>query len=71
MFRRFGASEAIRRDGEPEFMSDFFLALNRMVNQRQQSTITYRPQANGTPDRMVHTLTRSIKLYVADVGQPD
>jgi hypothetical protein len=29
VFRRFGASEVIRHDREPEFMSDFFRAFNR------------------------------------------
>ena len=71
VFRRFGASEVIRHDREPSFMSDFFRAFNRMVGQRQRATMAYRPQANGTAERMVQTLTRSIKMYVSDVGQQD
>ena len=46
VFHRFGASEAIRRDREPGFMSDFFQTFNHMVGQRQQATTAYRPQAN-------------------------
>ncbi|GMF41602.1 unnamed protein product [Phytophthora fragariaefolia] len=71
VFRRFGASEAIRHDREPGFMTDFFRAFNRIVGQRQRATMTYHPQANGTAERMVQTLTRSVKMYVADVNQRD
>ncbi|POM59650.1 LOW QUALITY PROTEIN: reverse transcriptase [Phytophthora palmivora] len=35
VFRRFGASEAIRHDREPGFMSDFFRSFNKIVGQRQ------------------------------------
>ena len=42
-----------------------------MVGQRQRATMAYRPQANGTAERMVQTLTRSIKMYVSDVAQQD
>ncbi|CAH0479774.1 unnamed protein product [Peronospora belbahrii] len=43
----------------------------RMVGQRQQATMAYRPQANETAEIMVQNLTRSIKMYVSDVGQQD
>ena len=33
--------------------------------------MAYRPQANGTVERMVQTLTRAIKMYVADADQKD
>ena len=59
VFRRIGASEAIRHDREPGFMSDFFRA----------ATIAYRPQANGTAERMVQIRTRALKMYVTDVDQ--
>ncbi|CAI5706525.1 unnamed protein product [Peronospora effusa] len=39
VFRRFGASEAIRHDREPSFMSDFFRAFNRMIGQKQRATM--------------------------------
>jgi hypothetical protein len=71
VFRRFGASEAIRHDREPGFMSDFFHAFSRIVGQKQKATMAYRPQANGTAERMVQTLTRAVKMYVADVNQQD
>ena len=71
VFRRFGASEAIRHDREPGFMSDFFRAFNRIVGQKQRATMAYRPQANGTAERMVQTLTHSLKMYVSDVNQQD
>ncbi|KAE9163340.1 hypothetical protein PF004_g30174 [Phytophthora fragariae] len=69
VFRRFGASEAIRHDREPGFMSDFFKAFNRILGQRQRATMAYRPQANGTAERMVQTMTRALKMYVADEVQ--
>ena len=71
VFRRFGASEAIRHDREPGFMSDVFRAFNRIVGQRQKATMAYRPQANGTAERIVQTLTHALKMYVADVDQRD
>ena len=33
--------------------------------------MAYRPQANGTAERMVQTLTHSLKMYVAEVDQRD
>ncbi|POM81060.1 Hypothetical protein PHPALM_1032 [Phytophthora palmivora] len=33
--------------------------------------MAYRPQANSTTERMVGTLTRSVKMYVEDVDQRD
>ena len=53
VFRRFGASESIRHDREPGFMSDFFRAFNLLAGQKQRATMAYRPQANGTAERMV------------------
>ncbi|KAJ8579110.1 hypothetical protein ON010_g84 [Phytophthora cinnamomi] len=54
VFRRFGASEVIRHDREPGFMADFFRSFNRILGQRQRATMAYRPQANGTAERMIH-----------------
>lgn len=71
VFRRFGASEAIRHDREPGFMADFFRAFNRLVKQKQRATMAYRPQANGTAERMMQTLTRSLEMYVEDADQHD
>jgi hypothetical protein len=33
--------------------------------------MAYRPQSNGSAERMVQTVTRSFKMYVADVDQRD
>ncbi|KAG3129426.1 hypothetical protein PI126_g20977 [Phytophthora idaei] len=70
-FRRFGASEMIRHDREPGFMSDFFRAFNKILGQRQRATMAYRPQANGSAESMVQTITRALKLYVQDRDQKD
>ncbi|KAK1946066.1 Gag-Pol polyprotein [Phytophthora citrophthora] len=43
VFRRFGASEVIRHDREPGFISDVFRAFNRIAGQRQSPTMAYRP----------------------------
>ena len=40
-------------------------------DKKLQATLAYRPQANGTADRMVQTLTRSIKMHVMDENQKD
>ncbi|POM63684.1 LOW QUALITY PROTEIN: Reverse transcriptase [Phytophthora palmivora] len=71
VFHRFGASEAIRHDQEPCFMSDFFRSFNKIMGQRLRATTVYHPQANGTTERMVGTLTRAGKMYVKDVDQRD
>ena len=52
-------------------MSDFFRAFNRIVVQKQRAAMAYQPQANGTAERMVQTLTRALKMYVTDVNQQD
>ena len=69
VFRRFGASEAVRHDREPGFMSDFFRAFNRIVSQKQRDTMAYRPQENGIAERMVQKLNRAIKMYVSEENQ--
>ncbi|KAG2879076.1 hypothetical protein PC110_g11334 [Phytophthora cactorum] len=33
---------------------------------RQGAAIAYRPQANGTSERVVQTLTRALKMYIAE-----
>ncbi|GMF51216.1 unnamed protein product [Phytophthora fragariaefolia] len=71
VFRRFGASEVIRHDREPGFMTDFFRSFNKIVGQKQRATMAYRPQANGTTERMVQALTRSVKMYVSGINQRD
>ena len=52
-------------------MSDFFRAYSQIVGQKQRATMAYRPQANGTAERMVQILTRALKMCVADVNQQD
>ncbi|OWZ10981.1 reverse transcriptase [Phytophthora megakarya] len=71
VFRRFGACEVIRHDREPGFMSDFFKSFNKILGLRQRATMAYRPQANGSAERMVQTTTRALKMYVEDLDQRD
>ena len=65
VFRRFGASEAIRHDRELGFMSELFRAFNQIAGQKRRATMAYRPQANRIEERM------AIKVYVTDVDQKD
>ncbi|GMF31034.1 unnamed protein product [Phytophthora fragariaefolia] len=65
------APYTIRNDREPGFMADFFKAFNKLMGQRQRATLVYRPQANGAAERMVQTVTRAVKMYIADVDQRD
>ncbi|KAE9342017.1 hypothetical protein PF008_g10352 [Phytophthora fragariae] len=69
VFRRFGASEVIRHYREPGFMADFFRSFNKILGQRQRATMAYRPQANGTAERMVQATTRSLKMYAQELDQ--
>ncbi|OWZ00103.1 LOW QUALITY PROTEIN: reverse transcriptase [Phytophthora megakarya] len=71
VFRRFGASEVIRHDQEPGFVSDFFKSFNKILGQHQRPTMAYRPQAHGSAERMVQTTTRALKMYVEDLDQRD
>lgn len=71
VYRRFGASEVIRHDREPGFMSDVFKQFNKLIGQQSKATLAYRPQANGMTERMVQTITRAIKMYVQDENQRD
>ncbi|POM58573.1 LOW QUALITY PROTEIN: Reverse transcriptase [Phytophthora palmivora] len=52
-------------------MSDFFRAFNKILGQRQRATMGYRPQVNGSAERMVQTIARAIKIYVQDLDQRD
>ncbi|OWZ03031.1 reverse transcriptase [Phytophthora megakarya] len=71
VFRRFGSSEVIRHDRNPGFMFDFFKSFNKTLGQRQRATMGYRPQTNGSAERMVQTTTRALKMYVEDLDQRD
>ncbi|POM58113.1 Reverse transcriptase [Phytophthora palmivora] len=51
VFRRFSASEAIRHDREPDFMSDFFRSFNKIVGQRQRANRKQTVQPNGWWER--------------------
>ena len=68
MFRRFGASEAIRHDIEIcKIHVLCFRAFDKNGEQKQNTTMAYMPQENDITARMAQTLTRALKLYVTDV----
>ncbi|OWZ08794.1 reverse transcriptase [Phytophthora megakarya] len=69
VFRRFGASEMIRHDRDPQFMGRVFKHFREMLGSRQRATLAYRPQANGQQERSVQTVIRSVKAHVQTVDQ--
>ncbi|KAH9132131.1 hypothetical protein AeRB84_021365 [Aphanomyces euteiches] len=71
VFVRFGACKEVRHDREPSFMSEVFTHFMKMIGQGSMPTFAYRPQANGTAERAIQTLVRSVKLYVTDPRQRD
>jgi hypothetical protein len=71
VFRRFGASVIVRHDRDTAFMSEVFDAFNDLLNQRQLPTFAYRPQANGTTERMIQTVIRAVKKYSTLEGHKD
>ncbi|KAH9110643.1 hypothetical protein LEN26_013682 [Aphanomyces euteiches] len=71
VFRRFGACRELRHDREPSFMSEVFKHFATMLGQSQSPTFAYRPQANGTAERGIQTITRMVKLYIQDPHQRD
>ena len=64
---KFWANEVVRHELEPGLLSDSFLAFTNIAEQKQRANLAYRIQANGTAERMVQTLTRAIKMHVANV----
>ncbi|OWZ14920.1 reverse transcriptase [Phytophthora megakarya] len=71
VFRMFGASEMIRHDQDPRFMSEVFTRFRELLGSRQRSTLSYRPQANGQQERSVQTVIWSVRAYVAEADQSD
>ncbi|OWZ09715.1 reverse transcriptase [Phytophthora megakarya] len=71
VFRMFGASEMIRHDQDPRFMSEVFTRFRELLDSRQRSTLSYRPQANAQQERSVQTVIRSVRAYAAEEDQSD
>ncbi|KAE9048117.1 hypothetical protein PR001_g3931 [Phytophthora rubi] len=71
VFQRFGASEMIRHDRDPRFMSEVFAKFREMLGSRQRATLAYRPQANGQQERSVQTVIRAVRACVAEPDQSD
>ncbi|OWZ05337.1 LOW QUALITY PROTEIN: reverse transcriptase [Phytophthora megakarya] len=71
VFRKFGASEVTRHERDSGFMSNFFKSFNKSLGRRQRAPMVYRPQTNGSSERMVQTTTGALKTYVQDLDQRD
>ncbi|OWZ21400.1 LOW QUALITY PROTEIN: reverse transcriptase [Phytophthora megakarya] len=67
LFSGFGASEVIRHDREPGYMSDLFKSFNKILSQRQRATMAYGPKLMDPQS----TTTRALKMYVQDLDQRD
>ncbi|OWY93645.1 reverse transcriptase [Phytophthora megakarya] len=52
-------------------MSEVFQAFAELIQALSQSTLSYRPQANGQQERSVKTVMQSVKVYVEDPLQQD
>jgi len=71
VFQRVGASELLRHDRDPRFMSEVFTRFRAMLGSRQRATLAYRPQANDQQERSVQTVVRAIRAYVEEPDQSD
>ncbi|POM58035.1 LOW QUALITY PROTEIN: Reverse transcriptase [Phytophthora palmivora] len=66
-----GLAKQLDMIGNQDLCPTFSKAFNKILGQRQRATMAYRPQANGSAERMVQTTTRAIKMYVQDLDQRD
>ena len=71
VYDRFGACKILRHDRDPRFMSEFFKNFNASIGQKQRATLSYRPQANGTSERNIQSITRILKMFCMDPAQLD
>ncbi|OWZ15241.1 LOW QUALITY PROTEIN: reverse transcriptase [Phytophthora megakarya] len=65
VFRRFGANSQAYQN--PCFMSTVFARFRSLLKSKQRSRLGYRPQSNGQQERLVQTVMRSVRGYVADI----
>ena len=67
----FGACRILRHDRDPKFMSVFFKELNYLYGIRQIPTLSYRPCADGIPERTFRTWIRVAKKFCSHPEQTD
>jgi len=62
----FGPPDRILSDEGPQFMSNFFIALMKMLGIETVRTTAYHPQTNGQVERYNRTMATQLRHYVAD-----
>ena len=62
---RYGAPKTIVTDQGPQFKSQLFQEIARIVNTTAVTTTAYNPKANGLVERINQTLCTSLSMYVA------
>jgi hypothetical protein len=71
VYLRFGASEELRHDRDPRFMSEIFVEFSRLMKILQKATLAYWPMANGQAENAIELVTNTIRTYVEDESQRD
>jgi len=62
----YGPPDRILSDQGPQFMSNFFIAVMKILGIETVRTTAYHPQANGQVERYNRTMATQLRLYVAD-----
>jgi len=61
-----GPPDRILSDQGPQFMSNFFIAVMKMLGFETVRTTAYHPQTNGQVERYIRTMATQLRHYVAD-----
>jgi len=62
----YGSPDRILSDQGPQFMSNFFIAVMKMLGIETVRTTAYHPQTNGQVERYNRTMATQLRHYVAD-----
>jgi len=62
----YGPPDRILSDQGPQFMSNFFIAVMKMLGIETVRTTAYHPQTNGQVERYNRTMATQLRCYVAD-----
>jgi len=62
----YGPPDRILSDQGPQFMSNFFIAVMKMLGIETVRTAAYHPQTNGQVERYNRTMATQLRHYVAD-----
>ncbi|OWZ14537.1 LOW QUALITY PROTEIN: reverse transcriptase [Phytophthora megakarya] len=71
VFRVFGASDIIRHDQVPRFMSEVFILFRELLGSRQRSNLSYGPQTNRQHKRPPRLSFGVAYVAVADLSDWD